>query len=339
MPSRSAALAFHADRLSLSPTAGASRRETLFRESPRDIAERWALGLAWALMPARIGGLPPLARLCFDELLAPDYALPDPERALENPRGLAGIVHDLSLPTLLAAHKRGLYPFAHVGPIKWWSPPQRSLLFFNELHIAKRLRRQMRQGQYTVTFDRDFDGVIKACAGTRDGRWHVTWITPKIMHAYAAAYDAGHAHSFEVWNEKGELAGGGYGVAVGNSFVTESQFSREPNTSKIGFTVLNWHLALGLSGAAAPGREKSRPRRPLAGRSRRRNRRRLAAAIPVQIKRASPIPSARRSWSRTGPPASPRQWSRGVRRAGLAARTCRCFRRRRRSAGCRAAQN
>ena len=243
MPSRSAALAFHADRLSLSPTAGASRRETLFRESPRDIAERWALGLAWALMPARIGGLPPLARLCFDELLAPDYALPDPERALENPRGLAGIVHDLSLPTLLAAHKRGLYPFAHVGPIKWWSPPQRSLLFFNELHIAKRLRRQMRQNQYTVTFDRDFDGVIKACAGTRDGRWHVTWITPKIMHAYAAAYDAGHAHSFEVWNEKGELAGGGYGVAVGNSFVTESQFSREPNTSKIGFTVLNWHLA------------------------------------------------------------------------------------------------
>ena len=127
--------------------------------------------------------------------------------------------------------------------MKWWSPPVRSLLFFDELHIAKRLRRQMRQGQYTVTFDRDFDAVIKACAAARTGRWHVTWITPKIMHAYADAFDAGHAHSFEVWNEKGELAGGGYGVAVGNSFVTESQFSREPNTSKIGFTVLNWHLA------------------------------------------------------------------------------------------------
>ena len=41
----------------------------------------------------------------------------------------------------------------------------------------------------------------------------------------------------------GELAGGGYGVAIGGAFVTESQFSREPNTSKIGFTVLNWHLA------------------------------------------------------------------------------------------------
>ncbi|HEY1310049.1 MAG TPA: GNAT family N-acetyltransferase, partial [Pseudolabrys sp.] len=35
----------------------------------------------------------------------------------------------------------------------------------------------------------------------------------------------------------------GYGVVIGGVFVTESQFSREPNTSKIGFTVLNWHLA------------------------------------------------------------------------------------------------
>ncbi len=236
-------MAFHADRLSLEQNVGASRRETLFRESVKDVAERWTLGLAWALSPKRIGGLPGLARMCFNEFLAPDYALPDPEHALDNPPGLAGIVHELSLPTLLAAHRRGLYPFAHIGPLKWWSPPSRSVLFFDELHVAKRLRRQMRQGQYTVTFDRDFDGVIKACAGQRSGRWHVTWITPRIMRAYAEAFDAGHAHSFEVWNEKGELAGGGYGVAVGNSFVTESQFSAEPNTSKIGFTALNWHLA------------------------------------------------------------------------------------------------
>jgi len=169
--------------------------------------------------------------------------LPDPEAALASPPGLAGIVHDLAAPTLVEAYERGLYPFSHLAPLKWWSPPTRSLLFFDELHIAKRLRRLMRQGHYTVTFDRDFEGVIKACAGTRAGRWHVTWITPKIMHAFAQAFDAGHAHSFEVWNEKGELAGGGYGIAIGNSFVTESQFSREPNTSKIGFTALNWHLA------------------------------------------------------------------------------------------------
>lgn len=238
-------MAFETQRLTL-PVAAAgrsARRSALFRETFPETAERWVLGLAWALMPARIGGLPGLIRMSFDELLAPDYALPDPERALSHPPGLAGIVHDLTLPTLLAAFRRGLYPLAHIGPLKWWSPPTRSLLFFDALHIAKRLRRQMRQGHYTVTFDRDFEGVIKACAGSRAGRWHLTWITPKIMNAFALAFDAGYAHSFEVWNEKGELAGGGYGVAIGGVFVTESQFSREPNTSKIGFTVLNWHLA------------------------------------------------------------------------------------------------
>ena len=235
-------MAFHADRLTLPPQA-ADRRATLFRESLGDMIERWALGAAWALKPARIGGLPGLARMCFDELMSPDYALPDPERALASPAGLAGIVHDFTMPTLIAAYRRGLYPLAHIAPLKWWSPPARSLLLFDEMHIAKRLRRQLRQGQYSVTFDRDFEGVITGCAGRRSGHLHLTWITPRIMRAFAELFDAGIAHSFEVWNEKGELAGGGYGVAIGGTFVTESQFSREPNTSKIGFTVLNWHLA------------------------------------------------------------------------------------------------
>jgi len=238
-------MAYETQRMSLgvAPSGRADRRAALFRERAVDIAERWTLGCAWALMPSRIAGVPNLLRLYGRELLAPDYALPDPEHTLSSPPGLAGIVHDLSAPTLLAAHQRGLYPFAHIGPLKWWSPPNRSLLFFDELHIAKRLRRQMRQSHYTVTFDRDFEGAIAGCAGHRAGRWHLTWITPKIMRAYAELFDAGHAHSFEVWSERGELVGGGYGVAVGASFVTESQFSREPNTSKIGFTVLNWHLA------------------------------------------------------------------------------------------------
>jgi len=206
------------------------------------MAERWAVAIAWSLMPKRITGLPNLARLCFNEWLAPDRALPDPERALDNPPGLAGLVHEFTLPALLAGYRRGLYPLAHMAPMKWWSPPRRSVLFFEETHLARRLRRQMRQGHYTVTLDQDFDGVIAACAH-RQSRLNLTWITPKVMRLYAELFDAGHAHSFEVWNEKRELVGGGYGLAIGGTFVTESQFSREPNTSKIGFAVLNWHLA------------------------------------------------------------------------------------------------
>jgi leucyl/phenylalanyl-tRNA--protein transferase len=185
-------VAYHADQVTLSAPSGAGghRRSALFRESFADMAERWALGLAWAAVPSRIRGLPNLLRLCVREFLARDYALPDPERAYDQPPGLAGIVYDVMPPTLLAAYRRGLYPFAHVGPLKWWSPPRRSLLFFDELHIAKRLRRQMHQGQYTVTFDRDFESVISSCAGHRAGRWHLTWITPKIMRAYADLFDA-----------------------------------------------------------------------------------------------------------------------------------------------------
>ncbi len=236
-------MAFHADHLPLRQPAAADRRSALFRESPFAMAERWALGLAWSLKPSRIAGLPGLARMCFDEFLAPDYALPDPERALANPPGLAGIVHELTLPTLLAAYRRGLYPLAHLPPLKWWSPPLRSLLFFKDVHISNNLARLMRQHRYTVTFDRDFEAVIAACAGRREGRWHLTWITPRIMRVYAEAFDAGHAHSFEVWNEAGELVGGGYGLAIGGAFTSESQFASESNASRVGMTVLNWHLA------------------------------------------------------------------------------------------------
>ncbi|MBX3514149.1 MAG: GNAT family N-acetyltransferase [Xanthobacteraceae bacterium] len=219
----------------------AARRAALFHESPRDIAERIALGLVWAMVPKRIGRLPNLARVWLRDTFRGSGSLPDPRMA--GPGGIAGIAGDLSVETLLSAYRRTLYPWGHVGPFKWLSTDERCVLFFNELHIAKRLRRQMRQNEYRVTFDTDFEGVVSACAERRPGRFHLTWLRPKLMRAYADLFDAGHAHSFEVWNKDGALAGGGYGVAVNGVFFTESQFSRESNTSKMGFTLFNWHLA------------------------------------------------------------------------------------------------
>lgn len=219
----------------------ATRRAELFRETPRDIAERIALGLAWSFKPKRIGALPGVAKVWVRDLFRDGGNLPDPETT--GPGGVAGIAKDLSVETLLSAYQRTLYPWGHVGPLKWISSAERCVLFFNEFHIAKRLRRQMRQNEYRVTFDSDFEGVMKACAERRPGRWHLTWLRPRIMHAFAALHDAGHAHSFEVWNQDGALVGGGYGVAVNGVFHTESQFSRESNTSKMGFTLFNWHLA------------------------------------------------------------------------------------------------
>ncbi len=223
--------------------ARAARRAALFRETPFQTLERWMLGTAWALKPSRIAGLPALGRMWFADLAARERSLPHPNHALDRPDGLCGIVHDFDAPTLIEAHRRGLYPFAHVGPLKWWSPRNRCVLAFSDFHMPRRLRSRLRQARYRVTFDRAFERVVAACAAPRDGKWPLTWITPRIMRAYAELHDAGYAHSFEVWNGDGDLVGGGYGVAVGGTFTIESQFTRDSHTSKIGFAVLNWHLA------------------------------------------------------------------------------------------------
>lgn len=218
-------------------------RDALFRETPQERLRRLALGTAWAVKPPRLFGLPALGRMWLADLAFPRRDLPDPDAALAQPAGLCGIVHDLSVPTLMEAYRRGLYPFAHIAPLKWWSPPERCILRFEDFHMPKRLRSRLRQGRHRVTFDQAFAAVMKACAAPRENKWQVTWITPQMMHAYAALHEAGHAHSFEVWSREGELVGGGYGVAVGGAFAIESQFTRESNTSKIGFAMLNWHLA------------------------------------------------------------------------------------------------
>ncbi len=220
----------------------AARREALFRETPHETFKRVVLGTAYALQPSRVGKLVPLARLWIADRLSPQEGLPDPDIAPGRDE-FAGIVRDLSPRTLIAAYERGLFPMGHYGPLKWMSPKERCVLSFEDFHMSRRLRATMRQGKYQVTFDEDFEAVMKACAGPRSGHWHLTWITPRIMRAYAELHDLGVAHSFEVWNEKGELVGGGYGVALGGAFFIESQFSHATNTSKLGFSVLNFHLA------------------------------------------------------------------------------------------------
>ncbi len=218
-------------------------RDARFRETWEESVRRWALGTAYALRPNRVRGVAPLLGFTARKLLAGDCAMPWASDALDRPDGLCGLVSHLEPSVLLEGYARGLFPHCHIGPLKWWAPRERMVLFFPELHIAKRLRRQIRNDGYRVTFDADFEGVIRACAKPRSGKVPLTWITPRIMRAYTEAFEAGHAHSFEVWNDKHDLVGGGFGLAFGRMFATESQFSHVPNTSKIGFTVLNWHLA------------------------------------------------------------------------------------------------
>jgi leucyl/phenylalanyl-tRNA--protein transferase len=219
-------------------------RARLFRETPAATALRWIMGTAYACHPKRAADLPFLLWLTARDMARGGTRAPDAGTTHVRPDTFAGVALGVSPDDIMAAARRGFFPWCHLGPLKWWTRRERMVLFLSEHHIGKRLRRDMRKSAYRVTFDQAFDEVIKACAEPRKGRPNgLTWITPQIMRLYASLHDRGHAHSFEVWSADGRLVGGGYGIAAGRIFFTESQFSRESNTSKMGFATLNHHLA------------------------------------------------------------------------------------------------
>ena len=162
---------------------------------------------------------------------------PPAEQALDDPDGLLAIGGDLSTERLKLAYRSGIFPwFSDDQPILWWSPDPRCVLFPDEIHIAKSLRRTLNSGHFTITADQAFARVIRLCANTRaEG----TWITQDMIDSYVQLHKQGVAHSIEAWNPKGELVGGMYGLAIGRCFFGESMFSLETNASK----VLMVHLA------------------------------------------------------------------------------------------------
>lgn len=162
------------------------------------------------------------------------FEFPDPQYALDEPNGLLAVGGDLRPERILCAYAQGIFPWYEEGqPILWWAPNPRMVLFPGELHLSRSLRRTMAKSELTITADRDFAGVIEACAGRRPYA-SGTWITEAIRSAYLTLHEMGVAHSVEAWQD-GELVGGLYGVAMGRIFFGESMFNRQANASKIAF--------------------------------------------------------------------------------------------------------
>ena len=160
---------------------------------------------------------------------------PDPNSA--NADGLVAIGSDLGIDRLLAAYRRGIFPWT-ANPITWWSPDPRGILELDQFHVSRSLEKIIRQGTFTITKDQAFTEVIKGCAAPeRRG----VWITDEFIEAYTQLHRHGHAHSIECW-QKGELAGGIHGVAVGGLFAGESMFHRADNASKVALFHLVQHL-------------------------------------------------------------------------------------------------
>lgn len=131
---------------------------------------------------------------------------------------------------LLYGYEIGVFPMAESaggGVIHWYAPDPRAIIPLDGFHVPKTLRKLVRRTRFDIHTDRDFAGVMRACADRVE-----TWISDEIVQAYTALHRMGYAHSIECWLD-GRLAGGLYGVAMGGAFFGESMFHRERDASKV----------------------------------------------------------------------------------------------------------
>jgi leucyl/phenylalanyl-tRNA--protein transferase len=169
-------------------------------------------------------------------------SFPPVEAALTDSGGLLAAGGALEPEWLMAAYRRGIFPWYGEGdPILWWSPDPRLILVPTEMKIHRSLLRVLRRRHFEVRIDTDFAAVIAACAAPREPGGG-TWITPAMRAAYCRMFELGHAHSVECWRA-GRLVGGLYGLAFGRVFFGESMFSRETDASKTALAHLTRILA------------------------------------------------------------------------------------------------
>lgn len=200
------------------------------------------------------------------------YRLPDTNHPLDfpndfttTPEGLLALGGNLLPQTLVNAYSKGIFPwFNQEDPLLWWHPNPRLVIFPKSVHISRRMRQILKKTRYNLsnltqktpfcppecpnpeyilTFNQNFPLIIENCKEKRGPNRTGTWITPQIKESYIQLHVQGYAHSVEVWNLKGDLVGGLYGVALGRVFFGESMFSHQPNTSKIALYKLCEFLA------------------------------------------------------------------------------------------------
>ncbi len=147
---------------------------------------------------------------------------------------------------LLKAYAAGIFPMAEDADdpaIYWVEPRARGVLPLDGFHVAKRLARTVRSDVFEVRTDQDFEAVIAGCAAPR-GDAERTWINGRIRELYGALFDAGHAHTVEVFLD-GERVGGLYGVSLGAAFFGESMFHTVRDASKVALVHLVARLRAG----------------------------------------------------------------------------------------------
>lgn len=137
--------------------------------------------------------------------------------------------------SLLEAYSRGIFPMSesrYDSTVEWYSARQRGVIPMNNFKVSSNVERIIRQGRFKCKVDTSFRRVTKECANRKS-----TWISDLIIDSFEVLHLAGHAHSVEMYNSEGNLAGGLYGVSLGAAFFGESMFKKEKEADKVAL----WH--------------------------------------------------------------------------------------------------
>jgi len=149
---------------------------------------------------------------------------------------LIAIGGDLEAATLIHAYRHAIFPMAVSaldGKLGWWSPEPRGIVPLDGLRVTKSMRQSARR--FEIRIDTCFTEVMRACGNParEDG-----WISGEFIAAYSALHELGWAHSVEVFDRQGQLAGGLYGLRIGGLFAGESMFHLQRDASKVALMAL-----------------------------------------------------------------------------------------------------
>lgn len=171
-----------------------------------------------------------MPHICFDESR---FFFPSVDEADEE--GLLLIGGKVTPSRVLEAYGKGIFPwFSSEDLPLWWSPDPRFVLFPDELHVSRSMKKTFSKNLFEFKINTAFEDVIQKCSSVKRKEQDGTWITEEMKQTYIRLYQDGFAHSAEAW-QKNNLVGGMYGIQIGNIFFGESMFSLVADASKFAF--------------------------------------------------------------------------------------------------------
>jgi Leu/Phe-tRNA-protein transferase len=106
----------------------------------------------------------------------------------------------------------------------------RSTLFFENLHIARSVRRFL--PRYELRFDHDFDTIIDRCVAKHGGDWLTKPLLAALREMRSTGYRLARPVSFGVYRD-GKLKAGEFGIIAGRVYTSYSGYYEESSAGRV----------------------------------------------------------------------------------------------------------